>query len=355
MYIHYFSYHSIQIKSNIIVNMMIRALRICDPVFLDQETEHIYTVFTKLCYPRHIINKAISRARRQYYMPKPKFQFDHKNAITLPYHTKLTKLKSIFHKSGKFIEGNPQIVFNYTNTVSAKLISNKDKGNKKIEKGVYKIPCNDCSESYFGETGRNLNIRIEEHKRACRLGLPNSMVAKHTLELGHRIDWENIGIVYSSSDIGKRRVVEGALINLCRTFDNNKAFTQENQITNFLICKMSTPNMLEFFVAPSVRSPLLSPSQALGVDHNSTDLNAGADAVATGSTAPVDISSSPSSSPAPASTSSLPSSSPALTAVSSFPTTPRSSNIETPIIIHQPPSRRSRRIAALNNRIDDIT
>ena len=31
---------------------------------------------------------------------------------------------------------------------------------------VYRIPCADCGKSYVGQTGRNLSLRIKEHKKA---------------------------------------------------------------------------------------------------------------------------------------------------------------------------------------------
>ena len=32
----------------------------------------------------------------------------------------------------------------------------------------YKIKCSNCQSSYIGDTGRNLNTRLTEHKRAMR-------------------------------------------------------------------------------------------------------------------------------------------------------------------------------------------
>ena len=64
-YIHFYSFHSPQVKSNIIVNFVIRAYRICDPEFIDGEMDHIRCTFRKLCYPEFFIEKAISRAKKK--------------------------------------------------------------------------------------------------------------------------------------------------------------------------------------------------------------------------------------------------------------------------------------------------
>ena len=103
------------------------------------------------------------------------------------------------------------------------------------------------------------------------------MIAAHAWETNHRIDWENSKVIYKSNNIGKRRVVEGALIGLLDTFDNNKAFTSEDPITNLLIIQSLNIKLNPFIAAPDARSTSSSPVQVLGLV--ATNPNAGADAV----------------------------------------------------------------------------
>ena len=56
---------------------------------------------------------------------------------------------------------------------------------------VYKIKCSDCQVSYIGETGRNLNTRLTEHKRATRNGDANNHIAVHHQLTNHNIDWDS--------------------------------------------------------------------------------------------------------------------------------------------------------------------
>ena len=56
---------------------------------------------------------------------------------------------------------------------------------------VYKINSSDCQASYIVETGRNLNTRLTEHKRATRNGdALNNHIALHHQLTNHNIDWD---------------------------------------------------------------------------------------------------------------------------------------------------------------------
>ena len=79
------------------------------------------------------------------------------------------------------------------------LTSVKDKDEPNDRQGaVYKIKCCECQASYIGETGRNLNIRLTEHKRVTK----NGDVHKH-LHTNHRIDWDSVKCITYSTDYYK--------------------------------------------------------------------------------------------------------------------------------------------------------
>ena len=112
------------------------------------------------------------------------------------------------------------------------------------------MSCNDCHSFYFGETGRNLKIRIKKHKKAVREMAQNSAIEKHCWENNHRMNWEDLDIVYKSSQVGRRRVVERAFINIRNSIDGNKSFTQEDRQTDQLICKCLKINTNKFIKSP---------------------------------------------------------------------------------------------------------
>ena len=182
--------------------------------------------------------------------------------MTLPYIPNLNDV-------GKFLKYKDEhinIVFNYNNSIKKNLLKNKS-DNDDNDVGVYEIPCQACNMKYYGESGRGLHVRIAEHKRAWRSHSENSALVKHSWDNDHRIDWNNAKIIFKSSDVNVRRLVEGAAINMGSVMEGNKPFTQEDFLTDFIICKtfLKNFNFKHASVAnPDPSSASLSPVQVAG-------------------------------------------------------------------------------------------
>ena len=57
---------------------------------------------------------------------------------------------------------------------------------------VYEVPCEDCDQSYIGESGRSLEVRLAEHQWHVRKGdITRSAIAEHAILQVHRMDWES--------------------------------------------------------------------------------------------------------------------------------------------------------------------
>ena len=91
----------------------------------------------------------------------------------------------------------------------------KDKDKPVDRQGaVYKIECCDCQASYIGETGRNLSMRLTEHKRATNNGDVNNHIAEHHLQMIHQIDWEFATCITYSTVYYQRLTLESWFTNL---------------------------------------------------------------------------------------------------------------------------------------------
>ena len=86
-------------------------------------------------------------------------------------------------------------------------VKDKDEPSDRQE-AVYKIKCCDCQATYIGEIGRNLNVRLTEHKRATRNGDNNNHITEHHLKTNHRIDWDSAECITYSTDYYQRITLE---------------------------------------------------------------------------------------------------------------------------------------------------
>ena len=83
---------------------------------------------------------------------------------------------------------------------------------------VYCFSCPDCMSRYYGSTGRNLKIRIAEHKGiSYRTGTPItkpsfSRIREHAIACNHSINEENFSIKYRAKCSSDLRIAESLMI-----------------------------------------------------------------------------------------------------------------------------------------------
>ena len=63
------SRNSGQVKLSVLSLMCLRYYRLSDPVFTDKETAYIYDKFTKLPFPRRLIDEAHKKAQQRFFRP----------------------------------------------------------------------------------------------------------------------------------------------------------------------------------------------------------------------------------------------------------------------------------------------
>ena len=113
---------------------------------------------------------------------------------------------------------NIRVAHKPTITLRQLLTNVKDKDEPNNRQGaVYKIKCSDCKASYIGETGRNLNTRLTEHKRATKNGDANNHIAVHHQLTNHNIDWDSAQCLTYSTNYFQRLTLESWYTNLEQT------------------------------------------------------------------------------------------------------------------------------------------
>ena len=72
---------------------------------------------------------------------------------------------------------------------------------------VYKISCNNCDASYVGQTGRQLKIRITEHRNHIRHNTSvRSVITEHRLQYDHDFQCDKVKILDEEPCFKKRLI-----------------------------------------------------------------------------------------------------------------------------------------------------
>ena len=90
-----------------------------------------------------------------------------------------------------------KVTFCPLQTLRQELVHPKDPIPEWQRKGVvYSVPCNECSRAYIGQTGRSLDHRIADHRRALRNGdEAASALAEHMFTAGHKMDLSKATVI----------------------------------------------------------------------------------------------------------------------------------------------------------------
>ena len=209
-YLHFFSNHPDSIKKSVASGLFLRALRICSPSYLDSEINLIKVQLNKLGYPEWFLCRALNSAQSNHFKTKPPSPQIHSNQshLRLPFTNSTQSLLRTLNVN----ENVAKVSFNYPNSIGRNLVNVYQRLSHNDKPCVYKIPCKDCDKVYVGQTGRNLNTRIVEHKRSVRYGQENSALFQHMQNVGHVIDWNNSTMLFKSKCSFSRKIVESCYI-----------------------------------------------------------------------------------------------------------------------------------------------
>ena len=85
----------------------------------------------------------------------------------------------------------------------------KKRREKAVKSVIYKVPCMECDAVYIGETLRNLDERLKEHKRHVeKKSAKGSAIAEHVIKSGHEIAWDRAEVIDYEQKWGARKIKE---------------------------------------------------------------------------------------------------------------------------------------------------
>ena len=201
LYLNYNSNHHPRIKSGVITCLAHRARTICSEENIPIELDKLKHVFELNDYPPNFTTKCLNSKPRQKQQIEDEIQPPFLNT---PY------VKGFSEKLEKSCRNlNIRATFTSRRTLKSELVHVKGQTAIETHKGVvYKVDCTSCDQSYVGETGRTLKVRIKEHERAVRVSDTTNGIAVHSNNFEHQIDWKSAKVIHHEPHYYKRKVVE---------------------------------------------------------------------------------------------------------------------------------------------------
>ena len=124
---------------------------------LQEELQHLQSVFQKNGYPRTIIQRVLRKQKSTQADPSK----EDKKILSLPYIRGLSENLQRTCRPLVFL-----VVHKSNSTLRSILMKVKTPISRDQVKGViYRIPC-ECGQEYIGETSKSIHERIAEHRRS---------------------------------------------------------------------------------------------------------------------------------------------------------------------------------------------
>lgn len=194
------SSHPLATKLGIISSATKKILNCSDNI--DNDISKLKNKMFNNDYPVKLTNEIINKKKNSFnLMGNIKKIYEIKNVVSIPYIRGITD--NVPKKNIKKVK----IVYKKGLSVGNILAKNYKCNTKRNTNVVYQIPC-ECGDFYVGETGRELETRVKEHKRCVAKADICNGIAVHVKNTGHNVDWDNIKIIDRESDVEKRKIKE---------------------------------------------------------------------------------------------------------------------------------------------------
>ena len=226
-YVHFYSGHNERVKSGIVIGFFLRAFRICDPEFLDDEIEHIYEAFSKLKYPKGFLIEQKEKAKRIRNKNKngqgteSSSKRRQRTWISIPNSKNANVISKTLEKAGVNVAVNSGTKIKEMVDRKTPKTSGSDVPPKSV---IYEIPCGGCNQSYVGETGRGVETRLKEHKSDVKFHRTSNAIVLHIEKCNHLPDWKNTRILERNLKKQTRKILEAAHISARDTLNSRVGF-----------------------------------------------------------------------------------------------------------------------------------
>lgn len=183
-FFNFLSQHPICRKRGIIYCLVDKVFKLSHPKFLQKNLDSIIKLLLNNDYLLEFIFSNI-RNRIKYLIQTNKFSVPVSSCSKQPSFFTVAYINNIVERFIPLAKNlDKSIAYTVTNKLNRIIKNQKDPlPAQKLSNVVYKINCGDCDASYVGQTGRQLNTRIKEHRQ--NINRPSSSISvEHRLK-GH--------------------------------------------------------------------------------------------------------------------------------------------------------------------------
>ena len=122
---------------------------------------------------------------------------------------------------------------------------------------IYEIPCQDCNKVYIGQTSKELETRIRQHKSYVNNQRSNSALFLHSFNNDHNIAWRNSKKILNCNNFHERNIIESFLIgNKINTLNISPGIFSPDPIFKSLL-RVDLGHLLAWLVNPPSTCPHL--------------------------------------------------------------------------------------------------
>lgn len=219
-YINFYSFHSMKMKINVIMNMKKRVIRLSHPIYHLNNFKKLVNIMIDNSFPLPLLNKLIYSTRTEEPTDADQQQLDGNpgpNQTVEEPTTGPTFYKTIPHVEGlsnRLTSALSRIPGVRVAMQNKKTIRNlythlKDKTPILQQSNVvYSIPCSDCDMVYIGQTSRTVSARVTSHKSDTRTKKSSCQLAIHSNQLRHTMNYEDMKILDTQINTKKRTFLE---------------------------------------------------------------------------------------------------------------------------------------------------
>lgn len=203
-------------------------MRISDKDHTEEELNFVKKVLEDNHYSTKVIQSRIDYLKTKTPGHIPLYE----SWISLPFLGCLSKRLS------KLLRNNLNVNIGYTTGTKLSSLFFNFKDKRLLQNsGIYKLQCKNCPKIYIGESGRDINTRLEEHLSSIRNNnINSSAVAKHIAENpGHRIDKASFKLIERETRYHFRRYKESLYIMKAPNVMNVNAGNKINSILSSVI------------------------------------------------------------------------------------------------------------------------